>query len=434
LIELLFLLFLILCNAVLAFTELAMVSSDIYTIDKEAQKGNNAAQELLVFLKKPESYLSPIQLGITLVGIGAGAYGGFTFSHMVKPIVQLVINDPILAERTGLILIVIGITYLNITLGELLPKKLAITKPEQYSIKLLPLIKTLSLVFYPIVKLLNFSVLLLSKILPFEVESERIVSEDSIRFLIMKAKNQGVLAEKESEMLQNIFRFANRKAYQIMTPANKVMWLDINESKQTTIDKIKTNHFSKYPVARNELDNLVGFVNIKDFLEYVLDGDVRLNEAVKHPLIVYKAENAIQILEKFESSRIYMAMVEDENKKIVGIITLHDLTEGIFGDLPYPDELIEEPIIIRKDGSVLADGSVLIDELMEVLGHNPNFSDLERFTPVSEWMRIKLIYPPGVGKILYNGNWKLEIVDMDGLEIDKILIEVINVDEINSLN
>jgi putative hemolysin len=420
--EILILFLLIFCNAVLAFTEIALVSSDVNAIDAEKQKGNNAAKQLLVYLKNPESYLSPIQLGITLVGVAAGAFGGFTFSEPLTPFMELIIKDPVIAERSGLVLIIVGITYFNITLGELFPKKLAITNPEKFAIRLLPLVKILSTVFYPAVKILNASVRLINKLLQIEASNEKMISEDSIRFLIMKARKQGTLEEKEHEMLQNIFRFANRKAYQIMTPAEKIVWLNLEDPYAILKEKIKAHPFSKFPVGHGSLDDFAGFVSIKDFFESALHEDLQLEQALKQPLFVNKDDNAIQILEKFESTRIYMAAVKDEINKTLGIITLHDLTEGIFGELPYPDELIEDPIIVRQDGSLLVDGSVLIDEILEALGHNAIFSEEERFIPIAEWFQNQSTSHPTAGMILLAGTWKLEIVDMDGLKIDKLMV------------
>lgn len=421
--EYILILVLIGCNAVLAMAEIAVVSSDRFKLKSEAQRGNERANIVLQFRQHPGQFLSSVQVGITLIGILAGAVSGVKLAVSLTPAFIWMGLAPDWAYRLAFITIVGIITFLNILIGELVPKTFALSHPEKTAIQLAKFVKFLSKIFFPVVYLLTKSTSFFTGLMGLQPQNESPVSENHIRDLIRTANQQGVLHNKETELLQNIFRFANRRAHQIMTPAKDLVWIDVNKPEKAR-QLIKNSPFTKFLIADTDLNQPIGYINVKDFVEkkeVTSSSDIR---DLVHPAVkLYKNDSTIAILDRFSNTRVYFGMVIDKSEKVVGIITLHDLTEGIFGDLPYKDEIIEQPILVRANGSLLVNGNVLIDEILEYLPAPGLFTEEESFETIAQFLLEKLEdqFPKG-GEIIHHQNWRFEIVDVDGIEIDKVLV------------
>jgi len=422
--DILYLVLLITCNGLLALAEIAVISSDINIIRSAAEKGNRNARIVEQFKQNPQKFLSSIQVGITLVGILAGAFGAVRLSEYLLPVIISMGIPENWAFRLSVITIIVTITFFNILFGELVPKTIALQYPERMAIKLSKFISVFSRIFSPVVYILTKSTKIVSFLIGIPEQNQRDISEDEIRTLIKLANRQGVLEKKETELLQNIFRFANRYAQQIMTPAKNIAWLDINDDIKSRSIIYKSAH-TKYLVCDGNINNVSGYLNIRDVFMNELDVDFSIKNYLSTPVILSKQDNALEILEKFSVVKCYFGVVKDFDRRVLGIITLHDLIEGIFGILPMKGRVVEMPIHLREDGSLLVSGSVLVDEIMDLIALEPPIDDTIRFETIAHLMVSNQpgIIPKG-GHVLRFNNLCLEIVDVDGIEIDKVLIYI----------
>ncbi len=409
--------------------EIALVSSKKAKIESILKSGDKRASITLKLLSEPEKFLSAIQVAITLIGVFAGAYGGITIAEKLTPFVEQFASIGEFAYEISLGIVVSIITFLSIIIGELVPKTFALTNPEKIAIAISPLIRIFSQVTHPIVVFLTFTTRVFLRILFVKPGKEQDISEEELKLLIKLANKQGVIDPKESEFIHNIFRFADRKAHSIMTHRNDVIWLDIEDNLQEITTTVLSNNFSKFPVYRESLENIVGVLNSKDFLaNYKLD-DFKLTDILHQPVFIPENLTAIKILELFRNERSYYGIVVNEYGSTEGILTLHDLTENIFGYLPDMEEQDPPSVVLREDGSYLVDGSMLIDELQEFMQIKEFQSKDRTYNTLAGYVLFKLRKIPSVGNHFTQGIYRFEIMDMDRSKIDKILISRINEDE-----
>lgn len=409
-------------NGILALAEIAVISANLNLIRTEAAKGNSKAIIVEQFKMHPKKFLSSIQVGITLVGILAGAIGGVRLADYLVPAFEWLGMSSSWAFSISVGTVIVLITYLNILFGELIPKTIALQQPEKMALKLSRFVYYFAAIFTPVVYLLTKSTHIVTKLLGIYDSPSDAISEDEIRALIKLANQQGVLENKETELLQNIFRFANRYARQIMTPAKELNWLDISELDKARNIIQSTSH-TKYIVADGDINNIVGYLNIRNMLNNDLPEKYDIRKYVSTPVYLKKGDNATVILEKFSKTRCYFGVVLDYRKEVMGIVTLHDLIEGIFGDLPLKDEIVEPSIVVRENGSLLVSGHILLDEIIEKLPGTYTFQESVRFETVANLLLD--IYPdirPHVGQVFQLESLRIEIIDVDGIEIDKVLV------------
>lgn len=409
-------------NGILALAEIAVISANLNLIRTESAKGNPQAIIVEQFKMHPQKFLSSIQVGITLVGILAGAIGGVRLANYLVPTFEWLGLSNSWAFSLSVGFVIVMITYLNILFGELIPKTIALQQPEKMALKLSKFVYYFAAIFTPVVYLLTKSTQIVSKLLGIDDVPSDIISEEEIRSLIKLANKQGVLENKETELLQNIFRFANRYAQQIMTPAKELSWLDTSDLKSAR-KIIQSSPHTKYIVAEGDINQIVGYLNIRKMMNDDLPAAYDIREYVSTPVYLNKGDNATVILEKFSLDRCYFGIVLDYNKNVLGIVTLHDLIEGIFGDLPLKHEIIEPPITVRDNGSLLVSGHVLLDEIIEYLPGTYTFKDEVRFETVANLLLD--IYPdirPQTGHVFELESLRIEIIDIDGVEIDKVLV------------
>ncbi len=419
--EYLIILLLILMNGLFAMSEIALVSSKRARLEEKAKKGSAGAKTALKLLDEPENFLSTVQIGITLVGIIAGVYGGLAIAEDLTPVFQKITWLAPYAEQTAIVFVVSVITYLSLIIGELVPKTIAFNNPEGITITLAPFMNFLSWLTTPIVAFLSLSTKVLLKILMIKPKDETPVTEEELKILIEKGAQFGTLEHRESELLKRIFRFGDRKAYDIMTNRQDVVLINVNETIEKVKQKVFDNPFSKYPVCDETRDNIIGILTIKDFFHKAnTQSSFILKDIITEPLYIPDNLTGIKIYEKFRDAKIYIAVVIDEYGSFEGIITLHDLIENIFGDLPEIHEVEEVNIFKREDGSMLIEGSVLIDELKEHL--NITFKDDEKFSTLGGFVMYKLNRIPATGNKFDFESYTFEVVDMDGNRVDKVLV------------
>ncbi|HOJ07132.1 MAG: HlyC/CorC family transporter [Ignavibacteriota bacterium] len=419
--EYLIILGLFILNGLFAMSEIALVSSKRARLEEKAKKGSKGAKIALKLLDEPEKFLSTVQIGITLIGIIAGAFGGLAFADDLVPVLQKISWLAPYADKAAIAIVVTVITYLSLVIGELVPKTIAFNNPEGITVALAPVMKLLSWITTPVVSFLSFSTKIFLKILMIKKKERTPVTEEELKILIEKGTQFGTLEHKESELLKRIFRFGDRRAYEIMTNRQDVIVINIKDTLERIKQQVYENPFSRYPVYDETPDNIFGIFTIKDFFHSLNNKpDFRLKDILTQPLFIPDNLTGIKVFEKFQKTKTYVAIVIDEYGSFEGIITLHDLIENIFGDLPDKHEEEEIAIIKRDDGSLLIDGSILIDELKEHL--HINFEDEENYSTLGGFMMYKLNRIPKAGDKFEYKSEMFEIVDMDGKRVDKVLV------------
>lgn len=410
-------------NAFFALSEISLVSVKKSRIQHLADQGNSRAKTILGLLDKPENFLSSVQVGITLIGIIAGAYGGATLTDDME---KVLVNVKFLGGSVHMVslLIVIGsITYFTIVVGELVPKTIAMNSAEKIALVCAPIIKYFTLATYPFVRLLSISTKLILKLFGVKENDSDHMSEEELKFMLFNAGKQGVLETDESQVHQNLFYFTDQTAKSLMTHNSEVEWIDINLSIDEIFEQLLKSMRSKFIVCDGQMSNIKGVITIKDFFENYKTPGFKLQDILEDPIYIIQNTPAFKILSLFKSKKQYIGTVIDEYGGVVGIITLHDLIEAIVGDLPDEDELDELDITKRDDGSYLINGKTLIFELNQYFQKEIIEDNISQYTTIAGFMLEHLKAIPVAGNNFEYENYYFEIMDVDGLRIDKILMK-----------
>lgn len=420
--EILIIFLLTLLNGFFALSEIALVSVKKSRIDHQASLGNKNALEVKKLLQNPEHFLSSVQVGITLIGIVAGAYGGATLAKDFEGYLYSWGLSPTYAPVLSYVLVIGGITFFTIVIGELVPKTIAMNNSEKIALFSVPIIKYFTLATFPFVRLLSASTALILKVLGVKEIPEEKITEDELRYLLKSARIQGVLEKEESEIHHNLFSFTDQTAKSLLTHRSEVEWINLKKDKQAIFDQIKESVHSKFVVSNGDLDQVKGVITIKNFLENYTKEDFKWSDIIEEPIYITQSTSAFKILNLFKKKRQYIAIVVDEYGSMKGIITLHDLIEAIVGDLPDEDEIDEPNIFPRKDGSYLIEGKTLIYELNQYFQTQIIEDNISRYTTVSGFILSQLNEIPRAGDIVPHGSYQFEVMDIDGVRIDKILM------------
>ena len=422
--EILIILALILINGLLAMSEIAVVSARKSRLQQLSNQGNAKARAALDLANHPADFLSTVQIGITLVGILAGAFGGATIAENIAAGLASI---PLLApysEAIGVFLVVLVITYFSLVLGELVPKRLGLSNAERIAASAAAPMRSLSRLTSPLVRVLGWSTELVLKIFGYKPAAEAPVSEEEIKVLIDQGRRAGVFAEAEQDMVEAVFRLGDRSVGTLMTPRTEIVWLDLDDLLDVTRRKIIDSDHGRYPVARGSLDNLVGIVQAKDLLERAISGQtLDLQASMLQPLIVPESMPALRVLELFRQSRVHTALVIDEFGGLQGLVTIFDILESIVGDIPDEGELVEPEIVQREDGSWLVDGRLPVDELKELF-RLPSLPDESRgyYQTLGGFVMSYLGRIPTAADSFDWSGLHFEVMDMDGYRVDKVLI------------
>jgi len=413
---------LILLNGFFALSEIALISSNSARLEQKSARGNKGAGIALKLLEKPENFLSAIQIGITVVGIFSGAYGGIRFSD---DLTRYLLTHNIMVKHAGTIaltIVITSITYFSIVIGELVPKKFALNNSETIAAFVAPVIFIITKITYPIVAFLSLSTNILLKIMFVNTKKKSSLTEEELRMMIKVAKTEGVITGKEAEIHQNLFRFFDRKAEQIMTRRNDITWIDLNDKIDLIEKTIMESPHSKFPVCDKDLENTLGIISIKDYIDNRRKKNFSLRNILRPVIFISEASEPLKILDKFKKEKCHFAMVMDEYGSVQGIITLHDLSENIFGNLPDLNEEFDPQIVKRSDNSYLIDGETQIDVLSEFIDI-PDFKTRDdSYTTIAGYIMDKTGRIAHTGDVLKIDGYKIEVVDIDGLKIDKVLI------------
>jgi len=421
-IEILVLVVLILANALFAMSEIAVVSARKTRLQQQAQEGNKRAQVALELANAPNQFLATIQLGITLVGIMAGAFGGATIAEELAGVLEQV---PFLApysEVIGVGIVVLTITYFSLVIGELIPKRLGLNNAERVAARLAPFMRTLSRLASPLVRLLSLSTDLAMRLLRVRPKQETPASEEEIKLLLQQGTRAGAFEPAEQEMVEHVFRLGDAKVKALMTPRPEVVWLDLDDPAEEARRVVATRGHSRFPVARGELDHVLGVVYVKDLLADGLDGQPFDLEANLRPaLYLPETVTALEAMEQLRMNHTDAALVIDEYGGFEGLLTVEDILEAIIGDIVAPGELVEPEAVQREDGSWLLDGTLPIDEVKDLLGVDSLPHEGSQYQTLGGFVMLCLGRIPSAGDHFSCCGWRFEVVDMDRLRVDKIL-------------
>ncbi len=429
LIDLLVLSGLILLNGLFALAEIAVVSARKARLKLRADQGEENARRALALAQDPSDFLSTVQVGITLVGVLAGAIGTATIAAKLSEILSTI---AFLAPYRNLVsvgVVVVVITYLSLIFGELVPKRVALTDPERTAMRVAAPMQWLAKAASPVVWLLSTSTDWVLRLIGVQPAGGPPVTEEEIKVMLQQGTLAGVFAEAEQELVAGVFRLGDRRVDTLITPRTEIAWLDPDDPPEVTLSKLTESQHSWFPVARQNLDNLLGVVQAKDLLNGCLQeaggglGRLDLKAALIEPIIVLENMPALKVLERFKDSRIHIALVIDEFGGVQGLVTSHDLLEAIVGEIVVTGEPDESEVIQREDGSWLVDGMLPVDEFKERFGiQNLPEEQVAQFQTMSGFIMSYLGRIPQTSDHFEWGGYHYEVVDMDGFRVDKILV------------
>jgi len=406
----------------LVLGETALISAKRTSLESERAKGSQGAGIALALLTNAEGFLLTMRVGVSLLTLIEGAFVGLKFGGYFAPMLG---NIQLFAPYAGQLSIVLAIVFsgaLAIAVGELAPKHIAVRHAETLSMVLAPVLNIIAFVIRPLSFSLNLLTRLTLRLFLIKPREEQHISEEEIKQMVRKANQQGVLETKESEFIQNILRFSDRDAYSVMTHRNDLVWLDVQAPADETDRIVRESGYTKFLVCDGSIENILGVLRLRDYIDSRHKPGFVLESVLTPPLYVPETMNALKILERFRKERNYFAIVVDEYGSIQGIITLHDLTENIFGALPDMDDIEYPAIVTREDGSLLVEGSIPIDELRETVHLKQFESDHADYTTLAGFILHKLSEIPREGDHFDTEGFRFEIVDMDKTKIDKVLI------------
>jgi putative hemolysin len=419
--DVLVILALISINGMLAMSELAIVSSRDARLKALARSGSGGAQTALDLMSNPGRFLSTVQIGITLIGILAGAYSGASLGSPVGQRLELLGLAPDLAYTLGFALVIITVTFVSLVIGEIVPKQFALRSPEPVAALVSRPMLWLSHAAGPVVWLLDRTSGLVFKLLGLTRESKNAVTAEELHLVVAEAQTAGVLEESERAIISGVVRLADRPVREVMTPRTDVDWIDISASGEKLREALASTQHSRIPVADSSVDEMVGVVRVRDLLEALLDGrDLNLREIARAAPVIPDLMDAMDALAVLRSADVPLALVHDEYGHFEGIVTPGSLLAALAGAFHHDIEAGDEPDLFeRDDGSFLLSGAASADLLSDRLGIKlPADRD---FSTIAGFVLDILKHLPEIGEKFSHDGWTFEIVDLDGRKIDKLI-------------
>ncbi len=422
--EIIIILLLILANSVFSMSETAFVSVRKARLQQHVEDGDARAREALELANNPDKFLATLELGMTLISILTGVFGGAMIADWLAGYVRLI---PWLAAYSGgisLTIIVIIITYITLVLGELVPKRLALNNPERITMMVARVMRIFSMIASPLVSLLSISTNGVLRLVGWHPSNDPPVSSDEIRILIEQGRQLGIFELEQQQLIERIFALRDRRVSALMRRRPDIIWLDVAGPNEALHDVIKRTNYSRFPVCRGNLDNLLGIVRVKDlFLQQLAGQKQDIESILQEPIYVLERTSTLKVLEMFRTTGRTLALVTQEDGNIQGLITLYDILRAIVGDVSFPDDIDDTGTVQREGESYILDGAFPIDKLKDLLRLKtlPD-EDSGGYETVGGLILMTLGHIPQVGEVLEWGGYRFEVRHLEGRRITQVAI------------
>lgn len=425
---------LVLLNGFFAMSEMSVMTSRKSRLRQMAATSKRAAKALELS-EKPESFLSTVQIGITVIGVLTGYLGGEALGEAFAGWIQGLMPGFAYAGNIGTALAVSLITFITLIFGELVPKRLALTRSEAIAGLVAMPMSWLAKLALPFVWLLSRTTQLVLRLFGLGKDEVASVTEEEIRMLVAESHEAGVIDTHERDMMNRVMRLGDRTADSLMTPRNRIAWLDTQAGLERNLEIMAEHEFSRYPVYRDNDMDVVGVLELKSLATRMARGDNALFQTLREPLYVSESTHAMKLLEIFREEQQSMALVVDEYGEIQGLVTISDLMGAVVGRLQAVENADEDALVVtREDGSLLVDGSLPIEDVRELIGSNdlPDAEDGDYYTLagmcIHYFGRI-----PHAGEYFDWAGWRFEVVDLDGARVDKLLLRTLSDEQADEL-
>ncbi|HUE89142.1 MAG TPA: hemolysin family protein [Vicinamibacterales bacterium] len=421
--ELGIILLLVVANGLFAMSEISVVAARKIRLQQRAEDGDRRARLALDLARRPEQFLSTVQVGITLIGVLAGAYGGAT---LAAPLADALADFPVLApyaQGAALGLVVASITALSIVIGELVPKSIGLRYPESIASRVAGPMMMLSRIGGPVVNVLTAATNFIMRSAGFKPVSGPSLTEEEIRAVISEGAESGVLEAAEESIVQRVFQLGDQRVAAIMTPRVDIEWVDVGITTAELRDFLMSHTHTEFVVCDDNLDHVLGTVRAAELLPAVLKGGtIDLRTLLREPLFVPDSMAAFKLLEAFRSSHRHLALVLDEFGAVEGLVSVTDLLEGLVGALPGDPSEAQGEFVRRDDNSWLVEGSAHIDEVVAKFGFEQPFEEVGAYQTLAGLVMARLGRIPRTADSFDYAGFRFEVVDMDGRRVDQVMV------------
>ena len=423
-VEIVIVLLLIVINGLFAMSEAAVISARKARLQQRADAGDKQAQAALELIEAPGTFLATTQIGITLIGILAGAFSGASISDsLASTLISIFPGLETYSHSIALVVVLVTITGLSLVIGELVPKNLALNNPERIASAVAVPMRFLARTMSPLVILLNSITRLILRLMNVKPSPEPAVTEEEIKQMVKQGAETGTFEQAESRIVEKVFRLDDLRVSSIMTPRTEIAWLDVDDPPEISRQKIIDCQFACYPLIKDTPDNVIGIVRAKTLLTRQYRQETfDLQGAAVPPLFVPGATTALRMLDIFKQENNHIALVIDEYGGLQGMITMEDILGELVGDALSGMNDSEAEILVKADGSMLVDGMLLIDKLKDVL-HLPALPDEDDYETLGGLVMAQLGDIPAVTDHFDLEGWRFEVLDMDGHRVDKVLVQ-----------
>jgi len=429
--DILIILVLILLNGVFAMSELALVSAKRLRLERHAQEGSRGARAAISLADNPSHFLSTVQVGITLIGIFTGAFGEASLVQRLRPQIEQVTPLAPYAYEIALGIVVLTITFVSIVLGELVPKRIALRYPEATATLIAPPLSMLSGVMAPFVKVLSLSTEAIVGLLGIKETKGEAPTEEDIAGMFKESTDAGLFEKTEYDIVSRALRLDDRHLKALMTPRVDLVLIDLDADRRDILELISCHSYSRFPVYRGDRAQITGYIKVRDLLaQSVRHGSidaVNIEGAVQDLLYVPETVGAMVLLELFKKNRAELALIVDEYGDIQGLVTLSDVMSALVGDVTVIGEEHDPDAVQRQDGSWLLDGGIDLDRFRDLMATSVRFPDEDAgaYHTLAGFVLYQLGAIPKTSEFFVWGDYRFEVVDMDGNRIDRLLVEVV---------
>ena len=412
---------LILLNGFFALAEMAVVSARRVRLQHAADRGRTGAKTALELRRDPGRFLSTVQIGITVISILAGMVGGAAFDHEIAAFLAPYTDHP---DGIAFLLVVVAISYLTLILGELVPKRVALRRPEAIARRLAPLLGALTRIASPLAWFLSVSSNLVLFLIPLRSADPVPATEEEIAIMLREAQAAGQVHATETAIVQMALRLGDRRVAGLMTPRTQVEWLDLADAAEENRRKVRDSAYSRFPVFEGGLAQIAGIVQVKDLLSSLQDGQAfDLRRALRPPRYIPETATALKALELFRQSGDAMLLVVDEFGDFQGIVTLQDILQALVGDIAEPGEPPSPSVQRREDGSFVVDGMMPLDAVKDLTGLTRlDHEEGADYHTLGGFIMARMHRIPAAGNQVTIEGYRFEVVGMDGRRVDRVLI------------